>query len=103
LGLLGAAPARIALARRDAPVKEGAQQGNRRAFGVLDILLKLRRQVQEDREQVEDFFRSLLRSRPSWLVPALLGYVARQARLEDARILYDPRLARLIFPDDLPW
>ena len=66
---------------------------------IRDLLQRIRKHAEEDRELVRIFFGDMLAGGPLWLVPSLLQFVANKADLTEQQI--QRRIAGTIPVDDL--
>lgn len=67
----------------------------------IELLRRLARSGEEDRQLVRTFFGDMIAGGPLWLVPALLQFVASKADLFELQI--SRRIAGTIPIDDLPY
>lgn len=71
------------------------------AQDIRDLVQRVRKHAEEERESVQAFFTVMLASGPLWLVPSLLGFVASEAAVADMQI--SRCIAGTIPIDDLPY
>lgn len=50
---------------------------------IRELVQRVRKHVEEERELVRIFFRDMVESGPLWIVPSLLSFVANEAAVAD--------------------